>query len=354
MVSLASKSGASRPQVSVLIVNYNGAGLLPACLDSLSETAGSDCEVVVVDNLSTDRSLEVLQSYPWVVVVRNSLNSGFAGGNNLGLKHCRGDYVLLLNNDTVAPCGFLQPLLDYLKSNPKVAIVQGKMVLPRSGGTLDACGSFLTCFGLPYHYGYFKPDGPKYQRSYPVFSAKGACMLIRRDLIPQVGGFLFEESFFCYYEETDLCHRAWLAGREVHFVSGPAIQHLAGVTGDRILKFDRVQALYLRNMIFSLLGNLSVKYLIRIMPLFLSVMIFRMVLFLITFNWGQFYAHAYAIGFNSCHLANIWQRRRLISEIRKEKDATFFTEVLRTPQFSYFLHTFRSTIGQFVDQELPR
>src|SRR5579859_7798728 len=217
-------SGDLRGQASVLVVNYNGARFLPGCLDSLLASKAPYREVIVVDNASTDGSLLVLERYPWVKVVKSSSNVGFAGGNNLGLRHCLGEYVLLLNNDTVVPAGFLQPLVEYLEQHPKVGAVQGKMVLPNYGNALDVCGSFLTRFGFPYHYGYFKPDGVMYQRNYPVFSGKGACLMFRRELVSRAGGFLFDDDFFCYYEETDFCHRVWLAGYEVHFVATPAIQ----------------------------------------------------------------------------------------------------------------------------------
>src|SRR5262249_30516999 len=148
---------------------------------------GSEQEIIVVDNGSTDDSVDVLTRFPAVKVVRSAKNLGFAGGNNLGLTDCHGRYVLLLNNDTIVTPGFLECLHDYLDRNPQVGVVQGKMVLPRFGNSLDVCGSFLTSLGLPYHYGYFKPDSPKYQRSYPVFSGKGACLMFRPELIDNIG-----------------------------------------------------------------------------------------------------------------------------------------------------------------------
>jgi GT2 family glycosyltransferase len=239
------------PRVSILIVNFNGARWLSGCLDTLRKAGVQDYEIVLVDNASTDESLALLQRFPEVKVLRSDKNLGFAGGNNLGLPACAGDYVLLLNNDTVVVPGFLQPLCDYLDKSPQVAVVQGKMILPRFDGCLDVCGSFLTPFGLPYHYGFYKPDGPTYCRNYPVFSAKGACLMFRRDIIPKVGGFLFDDDFFCYYEESDFCHRVWLSGNEVHFVDTPPIKHYMGATsGDSQSAF--VLSHYLRNMAFSL------------------------------------------------------------------------------------------------------
>lgn len=344
--------GAPAVTVSIVVVNYNGAGLLRDCLGSLEANCGSDVEVMLVDNGSTDGSLEIVSEFPWVNVVRSEKNLGFTGGNNLGLAQTSGKYVLLLNNDTIVTPGFLQPLCEYLDRNPQVGIVQGKMVLPRYGNTLDVCGSFFTSLGLPYHYGYFKPDGPRYRRSYPVFSAKGACLLFRREMIPQIGGFLFDEDFFCYYEEADFCHRAWLAGYEVHFVPSPPIQHLMGATGERVLKHDLVQRYYLRNMMFSLLSNLSPSYRWRILPVFFGVLLFRMLVFLLTFQRAPLAAHWGAFSHCAAHWGKIRARRRLIRQIRRKPDQEIFGKVLRTPRLDYFVKTFRGRIAEFEDPEI--
>jgi GT2 family glycosyltransferase len=338
-------------QVSVLIVNYNGSKLLSDCLKSLKVSI-IERKIVVVDNGSTDESVEVLKQFPEVNVVRSGKNLGFAGGNNLGLKDCHGDYVLLLNNDTIVTSGFLEFLCEYLDRNPQVGAVQGKMVLPRHGNSLDVCGSFFTSLGLPYHYGYFKADGPKYQRSYPVFSGKGACLMFRRELIEKVGGFLFDEQFFCYYEESDFCHRVWLAGYEVHFVPSPPIQHLMGATGDQLLKQDVIQQYYVRNMMFSLLGNLSPASIIRIGSAFFLVLIVQMARFLIKIEWAMVRAYFGAFAYNFRHWKRIKARRQLIRNIRKSSDREIFAKVLRTPRLEYFKKTSQGRIRDYVDEDL--
>ncbi len=174
------------PKVSIIIVNFNGADLLRACLDSLEGAVPSETQIVVVDNASSDSSMEVLKSYSRVTLVKSVTNRGFAGGSNLGLKHCFGDYVLLLNTDTVVLPYFLEPLVNYLDGNRQVGIVQGKMLLSRHGGVLDVCGSFLTYFGFLYHYGYYKIVGAC--RRIPV--QRKLLLLLRRDrfLPSRVGG----------------------------------------------------------------------------------------------------------------------------------------------------------------------
>jgi GT2 family glycosyltransferase len=338
--------------VSILIVNFNGARVLKNCLDSLQRCGYADREVIVVDNASSDGSLDLLRKYPWAKVIRSETNLGFAGGNNLGLRHCTGDYVLLLNNDTVVCAGFLEALCQYLSQNVRVAIVQGKMVLPALGNRLDTCGSFLTWLGLPYHYGHYKLDGPKYDKSYPIFSAKGACLLFRRWIIPRVGGFLFDDAFFCYYEETDLCHRAWLAGFEVHFVNSPAIEHFMGSTsGSPHAAF--VLRHYLRNMAFSLLSNLSWWSRARILPLFFTVLIVSSIGAVLKMQWKRALAHWEALVWCVRRYPQVKARRRLLKSVRQTSDSAIFNKVLRTPRLAYFVKTFNDRLAEYVDDEIP-
>jgi GT2 family glycosyltransferase len=326
--------------------------VLTDCLNSIGKVLYPTWEVILVDNGSTDDSLLILKQYPWVKVVCSPRNLGFAGGNDLGLRYCCGDYVLLLNNDTIVSPGFLEPLCVYLENNPHVGVVQGKMLLPRFGNSLDVCGSFLTALGMPYHYGFQKPDGPKYQHSFPVFSGKGAFLMFRREVVERVGGFLFDEDFFCYYEETDFCHRVWLAGYEVHFVPGPPVYHLMGATagspqGSFVLRH------YLRNMAFSLLSNLSFSSRLRILPVFFGMLCASMLACGLRLKPAQLAAHWAAISYCVTHWAKIRARRRLVESLRRQPDRAVFDKVLRTPHLEYFIKTLTGQLGTYADENLP-
>ncbi len=341
----------SVPLVSILVVNFNGAKWLPACLDSLASVSYPNREVIVVDNASTDNSLAVLSAYPSVKTIRSGRNLGFAGGNNLALQHASGDYILLLNNDTVVPPDFLQPLVQHLQSHSEAGAVQGKMILPRFDNRLDVCGSFITALGLPYHYGYYKLDGPAYQRSFSVFSGKGACLMFRRDLVPAVGGFLFDEEFFCYYEESDFCHRVWLAGFEVHFVPGPPVAHFMGATaGGSQSAF--VLSHYLPNMAFSLQGNLSLRYRLRILPLLFAMLLLSLAAAALRLNGGAMAAHWKALVTPFSRFSKIHWRRRLVRGLRRQSDQAIFQKVMRTPRMAYFVKTLRGKLAEYQDEAL--
>src|SRR5579871_2158553 len=331
--------------VSILILHYQGAAMLRDCVASLRPLAAPDVEIVVIDNGSADNVPELLAGFDFVKCVRSDTNLGFAGGNNFGLNHCTGGHVLLLNDDMILNADFLAPLRRYLEEHPKVGAVQGKMLLPRRGNTLDVCGSFLTSLGFPYHYGYFKPDGPKYSRSHPVFSGKGSCLMFRRELIPQIGGFLFDADFFAYYEEADFCHRVWLAGYEVHFVPSPPVQHLMGATSDRNPQSGFMLRRYLRNMMFSLLANLSWPWLLRILPLYFTMMFGSLVMSAVTLKKVQFLAHWGAFTHCLKNFGQIRARRRLVKSFRRATDREIFAKALRNPRLEYFVKTFTGKLA---------
>lgn len=337
------------PRVSIIILNYNGMDLTLPCLESLRNLNYPDYELLVVDNGSTDNSLTVLQTIPWIRLVRIEQNCGSSGGYNFGLTQAKGEFILMMNNDMIGNPDFVGVLSRYLVEHPKVGIVQGKMVLPRVGGVLEVCGSYLTAFGLPYHLGYYKPDGPKYQRSHPVFCGKGACLMFRREVIAAAGGYYFNPEFHCYYEESDLAHRAWLAGYETHFVASPPIQHLSGVTIARSERAGFGIHYYLRNMLFSLLTTLAPLSLLRIMPLFLLSLVASMVAAFLAGRRAIARAHWDALVYNLKNPGKIRATRRQIQALRKQSDAAIFAQVLRTPRLDYFIKTFQGKLGEYVD-----
>lgn len=328
--------------------------LLRACLASLRLTAEAGAQVIVVDNGSADNVAAIYAQFPFVTQVpRLDQNRQFAGGNNYGMQFCFGDYVLLLNNDTVGNPYFVGQLADYLDTHQAVGIVQGKMTQPRYGEDyLDVCGSFLTALGFPYHYGYCKPNSSKYQRPGPVFSGKGACLMLRRELVDKLGGFLFDEQFECSYEEADLCHRCWLSGYEVHFFPSVPIQHVGGATAEAKSNARFMLGHYLRNMGFSLMANLSGWSALRIMPLWFAVLALSTVGTAMAGRRQQFLAHCDVWAYLLRSLGKMRVRRELQRRIRKISDKQIFVKAMRTPRTNYWAATFLGDIGSYEDDPL--
>src|SRR3989338_3222780 len=251
------------PLVSVIIATLNGKGLLSDCLKTLYKYE-SNFEVIVVDNDSTDGTISWLKkSYPQVKLIENSFNTGFAKANNQGLELASGEYVLYLNNDTLITEPFLKTLIAELVS-PKVAAVSPLILLP--DGTIDSIGSYLTRTGFLYHRAHrHKPD-PSFVHKTNTYSLKGACMLWKKSVLDKIGQ--LDESYFAYFEETDLCHRAVNAGFNLMVVPQVSIIHLGGMTSNKIPS-SFIQYHSYKNRIRTYIQNLPFFTLMTVLPIHL-------------------------------------------------------------------------------------
>jgi GT2 family glycosyltransferase len=222
------------PFVSVLIVNYNGQRYLDDCLTALQkQTYPRDrWEVVLVDNGSSDGSVEHLRAcYPWVRLVAAGQNLGFAAGNNEGYKHCRGELIALLNNDTVAEPGWLAALVEAIQADPKVGGVTSKILFKHEPGVINSAGLNLYRDGRGGDRGFRQPDQGQYDEPAEVFGACGASVLLRREMLEDVG--FFDERFFMYCEDLDLAWRAHFRGWRFRYTPRSVVYHVhCGSSGE--------------------------------------------------------------------------------------------------------------------------
>jgi GT2 family glycosyltransferase len=225
--------------MAVAIVNFNARNYLRACLASIRPEAPP--QIVVVDNGSTDGSIELVQSeFPGVELDVDASNGGYGAAANRAMARARSDYVLLLNSDTELDPGVLRALAEYLGAHARAAVV-GPRVLNPDRSLQASCFPFpspLTAFLSETDLGYGIRFVPllrrRYLRSWPHDSARvvpwvrGAALAIRRSAFEALGG--FDERFYMYFEETDLCYRAAAAGWEVHFTPAATLVHHGGVS----------------------------------------------------------------------------------------------------------------------------
>lgn len=220
--------------ISVVLVNLNGRSLLESCLASLQnqDYPTELVEVVVVDNGSTDDSVDYIHTHhPYVNVIRSDRNLGFAGGNNVGVKSATGEYIAFLNNDAEAAPNWLSVMAAQLDSDPETGCVASKM-LNTQGELIDYGGLGMTLYGRAYEQGTGLPaDVVDFNTSGPILAPCGGAMLIRRELFQELGG--FDEQFIAYYEDVDLGWRLWLSGSAVIFLPEALVYHRQHVTGTR-------------------------------------------------------------------------------------------------------------------------
>lgn len=250
-----SESGVSAAdRVSVIVVTWNSGQVLRNCLDSVAKVYGTRLEVIVVDNGNSRETENVVRQHPNAKYVPSPENVGFAGGNNIGMKYVAREYVLLLNDDTVFHGDSLSPLVRFLDEHEKAGVVQGTMNVPAWNNGLDDCGTGMTLWGLQKHYHVREPTATTSLSPRKVFSVKGAMLMFRKKIVNDVGGFLFYDHFFNYYEETDFCHRVNNAGWECWFVPTLPIDHLCGQSSSR-LRRDDVWVQYIANILYSFCRN---------------------------------------------------------------------------------------------------
>ncbi len=228
-------------RVSVVIVSFNTRGMTLRCLAAITrELRALRAEVFVVDNGSSDGSVEAVGSeFPAVQVILNERNTGFGAANNRAMQRARGEFILLLNSDAFVCAGAVEKLLDYLQSNAKLAAV-GPRLLNADGSLQISCFRFpsparVWCENLgfarlfPNHalFGDYARWGHDHPRRVEFVS--GACMLVRRSVVEEIGG--FDEDFFLYSEETDWQRRMRNAYWEIGFTPSATVVHVGGASG---------------------------------------------------------------------------------------------------------------------------
>jgi GT2 family glycosyltransferase len=229
--------------LSIIIVNYNTKDFLRQCLEGLEQESRrvKELEIIVVDNGSTDGSPGMVEKeFPWVRLIENKVNLGFAAANNLGIKNSSGRYVLLLNPDTIVPPGTLRTMVDFMDKHPEVGAATCRIELP--DGSLDqACHrGFPTPWNALAYFTSLAKIFPKsklfasYSLTYlpldkihEIDSGCGAFLIIRREPGDQIGW--LDEDYFWYGEDLDFCYRLKQKGWKIMFVPTTKIIHYKGV-----------------------------------------------------------------------------------------------------------------------------
>ncbi len=229
------------PTLSTLVVTYNSAAHIGPCLESLLASRGFDAvEILVVDNASADATRAIITArFPTVRLIASPVNLGFAAANNLAARQATGDYLAIVNPDLTVPPDSLRRLVDYLEQAPAVGIAGPRTLDTEGRVTLSARPPYSLWHILGMHW-YFGAICPRliYGRyvalnrtaDLPVDVGwlQGSCLVLRRSLFEQLGG--FDESFFLYVEDIDLCDRARQQGYRIVFVPMAMAVHLGGAT----------------------------------------------------------------------------------------------------------------------------
>jgi N-acetylglucosaminyl-diphospho-decaprenol L-rhamnosyltransferase len=232
--------------ISILMVNYNGSSCIYQCLDSIEKIV-SNCpyEVIIVDNCSTDNSIKIIKdNFPLVTLICSETNVGFSKANNLALNYSQGNHLLFLNTDTILTENTPKILSDYLEQERDIGIISSRITFQDgsyqlSGGRLpNLIVEFIDKikYGVDrkWHHIFSKLYNQKYSVVQEMGWLTGACLMIRRDVFEQLSG--FDESFFMYFEDKDICKRASEAGWKIVYYPGTSLIHLLGGSSQDVKK----------------------------------------------------------------------------------------------------------------------
>lgn len=250
-------------RIALVIVNWNGADFLPGCLRAVASQERRPERVIVVDNGSSDGSLEAaLREFPWLEPIRLDSNLGFAAANNVAVRACGDcDLVALLNPDAFPAPSWLATLAAAAERNPGHAAFASQLRSARDGNTLDGSGDVYHVSGLAWRAGHGAPlpeaDGPR-----DVFSACAAAALYRRDALLEVG--CFDERYFCYVEDVDLGFRLRLRGHRCLYVPAAVVDHVGSGSTGRRSDFSVYHGH--RNLVWTFFKNMPAPLLAAYLP----------------------------------------------------------------------------------------
>lgn len=245
-----------QPAVSIIVLSYNGREDTLACLRSLDHLMYPNVEVIVVDNDSTDGSVEAIRSaYPKTTIIETGANLGFTGGNNVGIRRALdkgADYIMLLNNDTIVAPDMLNLMVEVMEGDPTIGVTGPTIyyynapdLIWSAGGQIDWTQGLTSMIGLN------EEDKSQFGVSpRPVDFVTGCAMLVKREVWEKAG--LLDDKFFMYYEETEWCVRANRAGYKIMHIPSAMMWHKISIderaTSPRTYYYmTRNRLLFLRN-----------------------------------------------------------------------------------------------------------
>lgn len=285
------------PEISIIILTWNALHHLKRFLPSVEKYTPGYAEIIIADNASTDGTAGFIrENYPRFRHLLLDKNYGYCRGNNLAAEQAAGKYILILNNDVEVSEGWLDPIVEMLRSDPQIAVVQPKL---RSVNQPDhfeyggAAGGMVDMFGYPFCRGrlfdFVEKDTGQYNTAADIFWASGAAFAVERDLFLGFGG--FEEQFEFHMEEIDLCWRFLNSGYKIKYTPDSTVYHLGGgslPTGSYrkvYFNYRNNLAMMYRNMISeSLVTRLPVRILLDYVSALRSLLLGEFIVFRAIFH----------------------------------------------------------------------
>lgn len=266
-------------KVSVIIVNWNGERFLERCLVALMAQTVKPHEIILVDNASSDGSIEIVRRFPSVRLIALDQNIGFARGNNLAIKTAskESEWIALINPDAFAEPRWLEELLLSTRDNPRFDVFGSKLVNAGDPALLDGTGDVYHVSGLVWRMGHGLPALAATESEREIFSPCAAAALYRRSALHEADG--FDEDYFCYVEDVDLGFRLRLAGYRCLYVPQSVAHHVgSGTTGGQHSNFAMYHGH--RNLVWTFVKNMPGALFWPLLPLHLLLNLVTVIVFM--------------------------------------------------------------------------
>jgi GT2 family glycosyltransferase len=305
------------PSVSIIIVNHNGYQWLRSFFPSVMDTNYPKFEIIVVDNGSTDQSLEYLRNYQdnLVRIIKLKNNLGFAQASNTGIREANGEIIAFLNNDIEVDKNWLIAAVEKLLSEDRAGAVQSKMMHYDKRNKIDCVGVSVDKFGIHVPIGYDEVDYGQYDELTEIGACCGGAMIVWKDVLTKTG--FFDTKFFLYYEDLDLSWRIRLSGYKILPAQSSMVYHLGSATS-KTMPSANVAFHITKNHIISWLKNSRLITLILYWPVLLFLIAGYSLFDMIHGRYGHVAAHLKAVVWVLLHINYILKERYKIQHtIRK-------------------------------------
>lgn len=288
-------------RVSIVIPNYNGINYIEECIDSILTQDFKDFEIIIIDNCSSDGSCELIKSkYPYIKLICNPENYGFSKAVNEGILASKGEYVILLNNDTKVESDWVSKLVHCMDQKIDVFSCCSKMISYNERDKIDDAGDFYTLLGWTIKRGMGK-NVRKYCRDSKIFSSCAGAAIYNKRILNKIG--YFDENFYAYMEDVDIGYRAKIFGYNNFFCSNAIVYHIGSATSGSKYNSFKVR-LAARNNIYVIFKNMPAIQLIINLPFILLGFFIKWIFF-------------YIKGFGSEYIIGIKEGIKNLNKIEK-------------------------------------
>lgn len=285
-------------KVTIVIPNYNGKHFMEPCLSSLSEQTYKNFHILVVDNASSDGSIEYMEeNYPDIELIKLQKNYGFSKAVNIGIQHSRTPYVILLNNDTTVDTRYVEEMIKAIEKSPKIFSVSSKMIQMYHPELIDSAGDLYTLLGWGVCRGCGRPVS-NYTKYDEIFTACAGAAIYHRSVFDEIG--YFDENHFAYLEDIDIGYRARIYGYYNMYCPTALVYHVgSGTSGSKYNSF-KVKLAARNNLYLNYKNMPALQLVLNFIPL--AIGYFVKYLFFCKIGFGKDYKEGFIEGLQTAKL----------------------------------------------------